>query len=70
MHRAISLDEEKKIAQPITAWVEIIAYPGCKKTPIFKIYHENILKFGSHYTRDLVEHDLRKLIHGGGTSEA
>ena len=35
MHRAISLDKEKKMAQPITAGAKIIAYPGCKKTFIF-----------------------------------
>jgi len=70
MHRAMSLDEEKKMTQPTTAWVEIIAYPGCKKTSIFKLYHENLLKFSPHYMRDLVQHDLRKLMHGGGTTEA
>ena len=70
MHRAIAEDSSKKMKQPVSIWVQVVAYPGCKKTSIFKIYHENLEKFTPHYMRDFIQHCLKKVMRGGGTTEA
>jgi hypothetical protein len=70
MHRAKTIVEDKKMNQPVKVWVEIIAYPGCKKTVIYKLFNDNLERIKSSYQRNLIPCNLIDAIYGGGTTEA
>ena len=70
MHRSRTIVEDKKMDQPIKVWVQVVAYPGCKKTVIYKVFNENLDRFKSTYQRNLIPCNLIDAMYGGGTTEA
>lgn len=70
LHCARTEVDDKKIAQPVKVWVELIAFPGCKKTAICKLFNENLDRFKSSYQCNLILCNLRDAMHASGATKA
>ena len=69
MHRGRTEVEDKKISQPIKVWVELVAFPGCKKTAMHKLFNENLDRFKTSHQRNLTPCNLHDVVHAGGTTQ-
>ena len=56
---------EKNIEQPINIWSMVVAYPGCKKTPLFSLFMSNLDRFAPGCKRDLFPENLYDSMWGG-----
>ena len=70
MRRGRTEVEDKKISQPIKVWVELVVFPGCKKTATCKLFNENLDRFKTSHQRNLTPCNLHDAICAGGTTEA